>query len=40
MGRDQLPVIVNGRTGTEAANKAETTAGFAEHTHDNGMLPT
>lgn len=40
MGRDQLPVIMNGCTGTEAANKAETTAGFAERTHDNGMLPT
>ena len=37
---DELPIIMNGRAGTEAANKAETTTWFANHTHDSGTLPT
>ena len=40
MCSNQLPIIMNGRTGTEAANKAETTTWFADHTHDSGTLPT
>jgi hypothetical protein len=37
---NQLPIIMNGRAGTEAANKAETPTGSAERTHDSGTLPT
>ena len=40
MCSNQFLVIMNGRAGTEAANKAETTTWFASHTHDSGTLPT
>jgi len=40
MRRNQLPVIMNGCTGTEPANESETSTGFAERAHDSGTLPT